>query len=141
MMSDERRMLPHAGSPFRIHHSALITALRRRAVQDLRAVLAGRELAQRDHGGLVTARFHHRLGAVGELARAEGRGKRHFEAVGDVLQAIINGDAGHRRCSGHFMRLIKSPWRAAWRESLSRSARIMLRRSRAARSKTSLIIT
>ena len=30
-----------------------------------------------------------------ELARAVGRGERQLEAVGDALQAVVNGDAGH----------------------------------------------
>ena len=34
-------------------------------------------------------------GAGAELARAVGRGERELEAVGNALQAIVNGDAGH----------------------------------------------
>src|SRR5262245_7333690 len=39
-------------------------------VENLGAVLARGQLAQGNHGGLVAARFHHRLRAVGNLARA-----------------------------------------------------------------------
>ena len=34
-------------------------------------------------------------GAGAELARAVGRGQRELEAVGNSLQAVVDGDAGH----------------------------------------------
>src|SRR5688572_3000413 len=68
----------------------------RRLVQDLGAVFARRELAQRDHGGLVAVAFHHRLCAVRDLARAVGCGERHFETIRYLFETIVHGDACHR---------------------------------------------
>src|SRR5262245_10279970 len=131
------------GQPLSLSYSALITLHPsmpscRRLRQDLGAVLAGGELAQGDHGGLVAARVEHGLRAVGDLARAVRRREGHLETVGKDFEAIVDRDAGHKGCQPQWVRLIR---RASWRASLSRSARNMLRKSSAARVKSSLIIT
>ena len=53
--------------------------------------------------------------AVRELARAVGRGERELEAVGDELEAIVNGDAGHGAFSS-YLNSSMSFWRrtACW---------------------------
>jgi hypothetical protein len=64
-------------------------------VEDFEADLAGGDFAQGDHGRLVAARFDQRRAAQRELAGAVGRGQGQLEAVGNELDAIINGDTGH----------------------------------------------
>jgi hypothetical protein len=55
---------------------------------------ASRDLAQSGHAGLVFG-----LKASGmplcEFARTIGCGQREFEAIWDVIEAIVNSDAGH----------------------------------------------
>src|SRR5438105_10912633 len=65
------------------------------SLQHFGADLAGGDLAQRDHRRLVAVRLDERRGAGAELARAIGGGQRELEAVGDSLQAIVDGDASH----------------------------------------------
>src|SRR5438874_675865 len=88
----------------RFRTAELLQAGRRRghgvALQDLGAHLASRDLAQRDDGHLVAVGLDERRGAGTELARTVGRGQREVEAVGDSLQAVVNGDASHRISSG-----------------------------------------
>src|SRR5690349_12318301 len=81
---------------------------RRRRVQQLLAHLAGGDLAQRDHGRLVLVRLHLRRGAQRDLARAVGRGERELEAVGKELDAVVHGDACHRKISGYLNSSIKA---------------------------------
>src|SRR5438067_6943668 len=88
----------------RFRTAELLQAGRRRghgvALQDLGAHLASRDLAQRDDGHLVAVGLDERRGAGAELARTVGRGQCELEAVGDSLQAVIDGDASHRISSG-----------------------------------------
>src|SRR3989304_9916547 len=93
MKDDPRSAEVETRSSFRLPPSSL--PLGRRLTEDLGPVFAGGELAQRDHGGLVAARLHHRLRPISNLPCAESRGERHLEAVGYDLQAIIDGNAGH----------------------------------------------
>src|SRR5436190_1980893 len=65
------------------------------ALEDFGADLAGGDLAQGDHGRLVAIRLDQRARAGAELARAVSRGQRELEAVGNSLQAIVDGDSGH----------------------------------------------
>ena len=67
---------------------------RRVALQHFGADLAGRDLAQRDHGRLVAVRLDQRRGAGAELSRAIRRGESELEAVADALEAVVNGDSG-----------------------------------------------
>src|SRR5690554_3690530 len=63
---------------------------------------AGGDLAQRHHGRLVVvlAVVELRLDAVRELAGALGGQHDELEAVVDDLEAILNGDAGHKSPGG-----------------------------------------
>src|SRR5258707_659582 len=79
-----RRLLPEVSGPA---SSARLDSI----LSDL----AARDLAQRDHGALVPVGLDQGRGAGAELARAIGRGQSQVEAVGDFLQAIVNGDPGH----------------------------------------------
>src|SRR5258708_26996186 len=83
----------------------------RRRIEQLAAELAARDLAQRDHGGLVLVRLDQRRRAERDLARAVGRSERELEAVGKVLHAVVDGDAGHGNLSGY----LNSPSREARR--------------------------
>src|SRR5690606_26132979 len=68
------------------------------AIEHLETDLPFRDLAQRDHRGLLAAMtigVDQRRGADRDLARAIGRGKRELEAVGNFLQAVFDGDACH----------------------------------------------
>src|SRR3954469_911527 len=65
------------------------------ALEDFGADLAAGDLAQGDHGRLVAVRLDQRARAGAELARAIGGGQREVEAVGNSLQAVVDGDAGH----------------------------------------------
>ena len=58
------------------------------------AHVAGGDLAQRRHGGLVVA-GDARRGAVGQLSRALGGEHDEREPVGHLLETIFYGDAGH----------------------------------------------
>src|SRR5437867_8816792 len=71
------------------------TARRRVALEHFGADLAGGDLAQRDHGRLVAVGLDQRRGAGAELARAISGGERELEAVGDPLETVVDGDAGH----------------------------------------------
>nr|ADI16644.1 hypothetical protein [uncultured delta proteobacterium HF0010_01J10] len=58
--------------------------------------LAGCDLAQRNHDLFVAVEVLDQLwGASKELLCALGRDEHEREAVGDVLQAVLNGDASH----------------------------------------------
>ena len=85
------------------------------ALQHLDADLAGGDLAQRDDGGLVAVGLDQRRRAGADLARAIGRGERELEAVGDALQAVVDGDAGHADLRffllGWMISRQLSPWR------------------------------
>src|SRR5262245_3616317 len=65
------------------------------ALEDFVADLAGRDLAQRDHGGLVLVRLDQRRCAGAELARPVSRCERQLESVRKSLQAVFNGNACH----------------------------------------------
>ena len=69
--------------------------LRRNLLQHFDTDFAGRDLAQRRHGRLVLARDLRGM-TLRELSRSIGRRERELEAVGDVLQTILDGDPGHR---------------------------------------------
>src|SRR5690606_590730 len=56
--------------------------------------LAGGDLAQRGHRRLVL-RFDLRRVPLREHARAVGGRQRELETIGDLLQAVFDGDAGH----------------------------------------------
>jgi len=75
----------------------------RRAIgllEDLEADVTGGDFTQRQHRDLVVRPFERRLGPVRELAGAL-RGHQHqLEQVGNVLQAVFDGDAGHGRSVG-----------------------------------------
>ena len=58
------------------------------------ADLAGGDFAQGGHAGLV-ARFDLGRVALAQHAGAVGRSQHQLEAVGDLLQAVFDGDAGH----------------------------------------------
>ena len=55
-----------------------------RLLEHLEADVAGRDLAQRQHGRLVVLPVERGLGAVGELAGALGGDQHQLEQVGDV---------------------------------------------------------
>src|SRR3970282_2304229 len=95
------------------------------ALEHLGADLAGRDLAQRDDRELVAVGLDERRGAGAELARAVGRRQRELEAIGDSLEAIVDGNSGHGFPGG---------------QGLARSASITLASSRRAVSKSLLII-
>src|SRR5574342_1217709 len=65
------------------------------AVQVFDADFARGDFAQGDDRGLVARGFDVRRAALGDLARAVRRRERELEPVGDFLQAIFYGDAGH----------------------------------------------
>ncbi|HAJ12323.1 MAG TPA: hypothetical protein DCM06_07145 [Comamonadaceae bacterium] len=67
----------------------------RHLLEHLEADLAGSDFAQRRDGGLVLA-FDLRGMALAEHAGTVGGGQHQLEAVGDLLQAIFDGDACHR---------------------------------------------
>src|SRR6185436_15685007 len=65
------------------------------ALENFGADLAGGNLAQRNHRGLVAVRLDQRARTGAELARAIGCGQRELKTVGNSLQAIVDGDARH----------------------------------------------
>src|SRR3954447_12048131 len=69
-------------------------ALNRHLLQHFDTDLAGSDLAQRDDRGLVAA-FDLRRVTLSELTRAIGCGKREFETVRDLFEAVFDGNAGH----------------------------------------------
>src|ERR1700760_3488612 len=71
-----------------------IRALDRHLLQHFDADLAGCDFAQCDDGGLVTA-FDLRRVALSELTCAIRCGKREFETVRDLFEAVFDGNAGH----------------------------------------------
>src|SRR5438876_3536644 len=70
------------------------------ALQHVGAHLAGGDLPQRDHGRLVAVGLDQWARPGAELARAVSRRQRELEAVGNSLQAVVDGDAGHGISSG-----------------------------------------
>jgi hypothetical protein len=66
-----------------------------RLVEDLRPDQALGDLAQGDHGGLVVVVRHTRFLAVGQVAGTARGHQYQFESVVDVLEAVLDGDAGH----------------------------------------------
>src|SRR5205814_8140001 len=83
------------GAPFVT--TAAVTAARRLdrdPAQHLDADLAGGDFAQRGDTGLVLALDLGRV-ALAQHARAVGRGQHELKTVGDLVQAVFDGDAGH----------------------------------------------
>src|SRR5664279_632777 len=66
----------------------------RNLAQHFLADFAGGDLAQGGHAVLVL-RFDLGRVALAQHARAVGGGEHELEAVGDLFQAVFNGDAGH----------------------------------------------
>jgi hypothetical protein len=56
--------------------------------------LAG-DLAQRHDRVLVAVAVHQRIGAAGELARPVAGQKHQIEAVRNLVDAVLDGHAGH----------------------------------------------
>src|SRR3569623_1153389 len=69
-------------------------ALDRHLLQHFDADLAGRDFAQRDDRGLVSA-FDFRRVALSELTRAIRCGEREFETIRDLFETVFDGNAGH----------------------------------------------
>ncbi len=66
-------------------------------LEDLGANVAGRDFAQRHHGGLVVFPLHRRFGAIGQLAGALGGHQHQLEQVRDVVERVFNRDTGHEK--------------------------------------------
>src|SRR5688572_15823497 len=66
-----------------------------RLLEDFESDMASRDFAQGQHRGLVVLPVQGGLGAVGELTGAPCRHQNQLEQVGNVLQAILDGNTGH----------------------------------------------
>src|SRR5258708_17738430 len=112
----------------------------RRRIEQLAAELAARDLAKRDHGGLVLVGLDQRRRAERDLARAVGRRERELEAVGKLLHAVVNGDAGRGSFSSYLNSSSSEARRTACCARDTRAARTIEFRSVNAASKRSLTI-
>src|SRR5512139_637208 len=92
-VSGELRDFRHASPIIAPRRPAGSLALR--LEQELDADLAGGDLAQGDHGGLVAVGVHQRARARAQLSRTIRGSKGELETVGDLIQTIVDGDAGH----------------------------------------------
>ena len=63
--------------------------------EDLETDVARGDLAQGQHRGLVVLPVQGGLGATGRLRGAPRRHQHQLEQVGNVLQAILDGNTGH----------------------------------------------
>ena len=123
----------------------------------LAANLARCDFAQGHDSRLVLAAgiaVDQQLGAIGNLAGTVSGSQGEVETVGNTLEAIVNGNAGHGRKSLNgdlekgktgqpcdCMAAIRRACRVCWRSVRRRSARTMETRSRTASSSTSLMTT
>ena len=70
--------------------------LRVSLVEHFHAHFTERNFAQCDHGGLILSAVHQRRGAHSQLPRAISRCEGQFEAVGNLLDAIVYRNACHK---------------------------------------------
>ncbi len=67
--------------------------------QHLDGDVAGGDFAQGDNRGLVVFPAQRGLGAIGQPAGALGSQQHELEQVVDVVQAVFDGDTGHKMSS------------------------------------------
>src|SRR5690606_24220849 len=84
--------------------------------------------------------------ALAQHAGAVGRGQHQLEAVGDLLEAVLDGDAGHISLRGQVWGQIPRAWKVSarrrrWDRYFRRWACTIALRSKSARSNNSLIVT
>src|SRR5262245_785940 len=79
-----------------VERHGVLDRRRLRLTQHLDGDVAGSDLAQGDDGGLVVLPAQRGLGAIGEPACALGSQQHELKQVIDVVQAVFDGDTGHK---------------------------------------------